>query len=261
MEHHSFFNLPKKRPRKVEEDYSPERVQRLKRIIVNLQNKGAVKMYSITIDGEIIVARTEDIEEFDDHLDFVEPDSKVIEIRTFFGSSPNCNLYQFFVHGKPQQTSSGLGAIEINDRIQDALYKQQLETSIKLLEKDNKNLEEQTLLLKKKLKKYKKLQSKLDEKQIDINDLFTKGIELFGAFQGKKMGADKQVEGLPQVTTVDVEAIEEKTPAQDHFDQLKSTYSDEQLLKAMKTSEVFVRYPDLREEFQAIVKSKMKKNE
>jgi hypothetical protein len=129
------------------------------------------------------------------------------------------------------------------------------------LEKDNKNLEEQTLLLKKKLKKYKKLQSKLDEKQIDINDLFTKGIELFGAFQGKKMGADKQVEGLPQVTTVDVEAIEEKTPAQDHFDQLKSTYSDEQLLKAMKTSEVFVRYPDLREEFQAIVKSKMKKNE
>ncbi|MBI3238613.1 MAG: hypothetical protein HYZ43_07225, partial [Flavobacteriia bacterium] len=69
------------------------------------------------------------------------------------------------------------------------------------------------------------------------------------------------VEGLPQVTTVDVEAIEEKTPAQDHFEQLKSNYSDEQLLKAMKTSEVFVRYPDLREEFQAIVKSKMKQNE
>lgn len=261
MEHQSFFGPQKKRARAVVEDYTPERVQRLKRIIENLQNKGRIKMYSITIDGEIIVAKTEDIEEFDDHLDFVEADSKVIEIRTFFGSSPNCNLYQFYVNGMPRQTSGGLGAIEINDRIQEALYKQQLETSINLLEKDNKNLQDQILLLKKKLKKYKNLQSKLDEKQIDINDLFTKGIELFGAVKGNKIGAEKPVEGLPHLTTVDIEPMVEKTPAQDHFDQLKSTYTDEQLLKAMKTSEVFVRYPDLREEFQAIVKSKMKKNE
>ena len=259
------INTSTRQSRKIVEAYSPERLERLKRLINNMQERGRVKFFSINLDGEMVVPRTNDLEEFDDLLDFIEPHSKLIEIRTFFGNSSNCNTYQFYLYGLPQQPTTnslnGLGAVEVNEKIQEALHKQQLETQLLLMEKEKQALADQVLQLKKKMKKYKNLQTQLDEKKIDINDLLTKGIELLGVFQAKKNGSNAPIQGLPNLPPSEVELVEEKTPAQDHFEQLKDKYSDDQLLRAMKTSEVFVKYPELREEFQAIVKSKKQQHE
>jgi hypothetical protein len=243
------------------EPYSPERLESLKRIILKAHDNGKPKRYSIVIDGEMIVSNTSDPDKFDDYQEFLEPHTKYIELRTYFGSSPNCNTYKFFMRpatlqGLPQQP-----VMDVQEKIKEALSRQRLETTIMLLEKDKTQLEDLVLSLRKKLKGYKKLQAKLDEKQIDIGDLFTKGIELFGAFQGKKNAtASTPVQGLPPEPP-QVEMVEEQTEADKHFEELKSEYSDKELLRALRASEVFAKYPELREEFHAIVKAKIKKDE
>lgn len=248
------------------EPYSIERLENIKRIISRFQENGKSKDYSISIDGEMIVPRTSDPEQFDEYFDFVNQHTQYLEVRTFFGDSPNCNVYKFFMMGASFQGLQGvpqLGAVEVNEKIQDALSRQRLETDIRILEKEKAQQDAEILVLKKKLKGFKKLQAKLDEKQIDISDLFTKGIELFGAMHAKKLAGTAQVQGLPTTTPAEVEIVAEtqSSEADQHFEELKTVYSEKELLRAMQASQIFAKYPELRGEFQAIVNAKIKKDE
>jgi hypothetical protein len=256
--------------RTTEEPYSRDRMDTLKQIVTRVKKNGKTRRFSISIDGEIVVPRTFNPEEFDDYLEYLDHYSKVIEVRTYFGLSFNCNVHRLYLKEMPKQHSSNLngvqlGAVEVNEKIEQALAKQRLETDIMLLQKDNAELVKQNESFKKKLKGFKKLQAKLDEKQIDISEIFTKGIELFGAFRGGKAGqvagASAQVQGLPPSEAPIVVEAQEPTQADLHFEALKKRFSEKELLKAMQSSELLVSRPDLREEFQTIVKSKIKKDE
>lgn len=246
------------------EPYSRDRVENLKNIVVRYRKNGKDKRYSIVVDGEMVIPKTDDPALFDEYLDYVNHLTRFIEVRIYFGNSPNCNIYRFDLHEalpQPLQGVPQLGAVEVQEKIQEALSRQRLETDILLLEREKAQKDAEILNLKKKLKGYKKLQAKLDEKQIDISDLFTKGIELFGAFQAKKMGVPGQVQGLPDPAPAEVEITRETSEADQHFEELKTVYSDKELLRALRASELFAKYPELRHEFQAIVNTKIKQNE
>lgn len=251
--------------RTIKEPYSRERLENLRNIVSRFRKNGKGKRYSIIVDGEMVIPKTDDPDQFDEYLDYVNHLTYYVEVRTYFGNSPNCNIYRFDLRENPSYHSlngpAPLGAVEIQEKIQDALSRQRLETDILLLEREKAQRDSEILNLKKKLKGYKKLQAKLDEKQIDISDLFTKGIELFGAFQAKKMGAPGQVQGLPGPAPAEVEITREVSEADQHFEELKTVYSDKELLRALQASELFAKYPELRKEFQAVVNAKIKQNE
>lgn len=241
----------------VKEPYTRERMESIKHIVSRYQKNGKDKLFSISVDGEIVVPKTSDVEQFDDYLEYMNSHTHYIEVRTYFGHSFNCNVYRLTLKEQIQQnTLQGipqLGALEVQEKINDALSKQKLENDVFMLEKENHNL-------RKKLKGFKKLQAKLDEKQIDISELFTKGIELFGAFQAKKLASTAQVQGLPTPPAAEVEITPELSEVDQHFNELKREYSDKQILNALQASELFAKFPELRSEFQAIVNAKIKQN-
>lgn len=244
-----------------EEPYSVERLDALKKIIFHFYENELPKFYSIFIDGEMVVPRTDDPEKFDTYKVFMEPHTQMVEVRTFFKTSPNCKIYQFKLRETYKGSLNGLGAVEVNEKIEQALKQQKLETTIMMLEKDKSFLEEQILGLKKKLKGFKKLQAQLDEKQLDLGDLLTKGMQLYGVVKGQGVPAlDGQVQGLPQ-SEQPVEIEKETSEADQKFEALKSEYSEKQLTKAINAFELFAKHPELREEFQELITSKINQNE
>ncbi len=248
--------------RTIEEPYSRDRIDAIKRIITHCTEIGEPKFYSLLVDGEMVIPRTKDPEKFDIYKDFIEPHTEVIEIRTFYGTSPNCKVYRFLLKEVPKSTFQGLGAVEVNEKIEQALRQQKMETTIMLLEKDNGILQEQILGLKKKLKGFKKLQAQLDEKQLDLGDILTKGMQLYGVVKGQNIpGSEVPVQGLPSTPVSEVQIEKEDSEADRMFEAMKSEYSEKQLTKAIHAFELFAKHPELREEFQKIITSKIKQDE
>lgn len=253
--------------RKSVERYSRDRLENLKQIVSRFQRNGKGKLYSITVDGELVIPKTNDPEQFDEYLDYLHPTTECIEVRTYYGTSPNCNLYKFYLREVPvfqsPQALQGvpqLGAVEVEEKIQQALSRQKMETEIMLLGREVQQKDAEIENLKKKLKNFKKLQAKLDEKQIDISELFTKGIELYGAFQAKKTGVETPIQGPPQTPPAEV-VIEPQSSALDrHIEELKNTYTEDQLIDALHAGELFARYPELKDDFQRIIHQKINRN-
>lgn len=240
------------RHRKISNEvYSKERLESIQRIISRLDENNQTKYYQILIDSEVIVHKTNDPNRFFEYLDYIEPNSHVLEVRTFFGSSPNCNSHRFYFKGLPAQN---LGGIDVDEKIQVALHQKNLETEIMLLQRDKDLLLEKIESQKKKLKNYKKLQEKLDEKQIDINDLFTKGVQLIGMINSKKTPQVEQVQGLPEMG---IEQVKEESETDKHFQELKENYSESEIKNSIQAWEFFAQHPELKNEFESIIKQKL----
>ncbi len=231
------------------ETYSRERVEALKQLVYKFQQQGRPKYFSISIDGELIVPRTEDTETFDEYLDYMELHTETVEVRLYFGESRNSNRYIFHLR---QQSLNGIGAtVDMDSRVEQALEKHKLETRIMLLETELKRK-------RKKLRSFKELQAELDDKQIDIKELLTKGMELYGQFQASKVPGINGVQGLPPTEPVEIER--ELSEADKFYEQLKEQCSDKELLRAIRTWEILSKYPELRGEFNAIIQSKNQHN-
>lgn len=223
------------------EPYAVEKLERIKKLIETFEQKGNRKRYMILVDGEMVVPITHEAESFDDYLDFMDVNTNIVEVRTFFKDSPNCNRYIFYLKENPQHLNGPQELSDPQSQIQQALEKQQLETRIMLLELDLKRK-------RKKLKNYKALQAQLDDKQIDIKDLLVKGIELYGHIKGGPPGAP--VQGLPPA---EVEIEREQSPSDRHYAQLKEQYGEKHLERALKLWELFILHPDLREDFTQLI--------
>lgn len=240
---------PKKTGKVFNEPYNIQRINRLKGIIKGIHEQGGCKFYSIFVDGEMVVAKNDNIELFDNYHQYMEPNTQQVEIRLHFGRSPNCNRHIFHTN---QTALSGVPAKDVEQRIKEALEKQKMETEIDLLKKELKRKS-------KKLKQFKTLQEELDDKQIDIKDLIKQGMEIYGQFNANKAGAiNPTVHGAPEVE-VEVES-EPETKADKHYQKMKNEYSEKELEKALKTWEIFTAYPELRKEFTELVNHKIKQN-
>jgi hypothetical protein len=248
MEEFNHNNRRRKATGKVfTEAYNPQRIERLKSIIKDFHHQGKQKRYCVLVDGEMVVSINTDYRNFDNYKRYMLGHTQNIEVRMFFGESPNCNRHIFHTNA---QGLNGAPQKDVQEQIKEALEKQRMETEISTLQKELRRKN-------KKLKQFKTLQAELDEKKIDIKELITKGLELYGQFNASKGGAfpSGTVQGTPQAE-VEIEA-EPETKADRHYADMKQQYSEKELEKALKTWEIFTAYPSLRKEFTELVNQKI----
>lgn len=243
------FNNRRRKPtgKVFTEGYNPQRIERLKSIIRDFHHQGKKKRYCVLVDGEMVVSVNSDYRNFDNYKRYMMGHTQSIEVRMFFGESPNCNRHIF--HTNPHGLN-GAPQKDVEDRIKEALEKQRMENEITFLQSELKRKN-------KKLKQFKALQVELDEKKIDIKELITKGMELYGQFNASKNGSLRSgtVQGTPQAE-VEIEA-EPETKSDRHYAEMKQQYSEKELEKALKTWEIFTAYPQLRGEFTELVNQKI----
>lgn len=229
--------------------YSRERIEELKFMIADFQQQGNPKRYSILVNGELVVGTNSEAENFDNYLPFIKPYTETVEVRLYFKESPNSNRYIFDL--KPEATElDGVRtqiapqdtALNLENRIVQALERQRLENQVELLHTENKRL-------KRKLRKTK--ERVVESPGIDMKELLSHGLQLYGQMNGKSVPTP--VQGVPS-TEVEIEM--EQTEADKFFEYLKDKYSEKELQQALKTWELFVKHPELRADFQELITSK-----
>lgn len=247
--------------------YSPECMERMKQILEMSADDGEPQYFSIHVDGMAVVKKTKDTERFDNYMSFIDHQTKCVELRTYFGESPNCDTHRLMVAapGAALQGVPQLGAAEIGEKINEAVTRERMQNKIEGLQRDNDRLEEENATLRKKLKKYKKLEEEARENKTDLGDLLSKGVELFGAYQATKGGAPGGVplNGTPQApqpVEVEIEAEGEPSEVDKQFEAMKAEYSDKELTRALQAMELFAQHPELRAEFQSVITSKINEN-
>ena len=229
------------------EGFDPLRIERLRTIIQDYEDQGKAKRYCIIVDGEMVVPVNSEASNFDNYKRYIIGNSNTVEIRMYFGKSPNFNRHIFKTN---YSALAGSPSKDVDQIVKDALEKERKNTKILMLQQELKRKN-------KKLKQYKALQATLDEKKLDLKDLVKDGIQLMGQFQAMKNGATP-VQGI-QEAEVEVK-VESESPIDLHFNQLKKDYEGEELEKAIKIWEIFTAYPQLQKEFMSIINQKIKKN-
>jgi len=230
------------------ERFSHERLDAIKRIITNFEQQGRKKRFSISVDGELIVPCTSDSEQFIEYMEFLEPHTEHVEVRLYFGDSPNSNRYIFHLKEQALEglNQNGLGALEVENKVQDALEKQKMEADLLELQKKVKRLK----------RKLRDAKDQLGDKQTDFKELISQGMQLYGTFSSK---STPQIQGSP-LGQAEVQIEKEQSECDKFYEELKEKYSEKDLEKALKTWEVFASYPDLRQEFYSIINAKTNQN-
>lgn len=229
------------------EGFDPVRIERLKTIIQDFEDQGKQKRYSIIVDGEMVVPVNSEANNFDKYKRYIIGNSNTVEVRMYFGKSPNFNKHVFKTN---YSALSGTPSKDVDQIVKEALENERKNNKILMLQQELKRKN-------KKLKQFKALQAELDDKKLDIKDLLKDGIQLMGQFQAMKNGG-APVQGIEEAE-VEVHA-EPETPAELHFKKLKQDYDGEELEKAVKIWEIFTAYPGLQKEFMSIINQKIKKN-
>jgi acylphosphatase len=234
------------------EVFDPERIGRLKSIVSDIEKQGSQKFYSILVDGETVVAKNYNANNFDNYKKYLLSNTQNIEVRMYFGTSPSSNRHIF----QTAQTSlGGLRQEDVDEQIKKALAKQKAESELL-------NLQNQLKKKNKKLLKMKELEVEIEElkKKQDIKSLLKEGMHLVQNF---KTGTPPPLQGTPENNTeveVEIAAENEETQADKFYHQLLEKYKEKEVIEAIKTWRVFTQYPELKEEFGAIINQKIKNN-
>jgi len=239
------------------ETYNPQRIERLKNIITDFRQQGRPKRYCILVDGEMVVSINKDPSNFDNYKRYLETHTINIEVRMFFGDSPNCNKHIFHTS---QASLSGTQK-GVQQQIEEALEKQRIKAEIETLrsklKRKNKIIEEYEEII-------DELEEKLDKNKVDIKGVLDKGMELFGKWNANKDA--KPVQGIPEgKVEVEVQAegepeVKAETKSDKFYLKMKNKYSQERLDGSLKIWSVWLKHPEMRDEFMVIVKQKIKED-
>lgn len=249
-------NKPQRKASVFTEKYSPERLNALKRLINNQNQQGIKRDFSISIDGEVIVPRSSEPLMFDTYQRYIEAHTKTIEVRLYFGESPNSNLYIFDLEG--QSANQSLGSIPAgqqfkeDDRIELILQKKDLENQLNFIKYELKRN-------KKKVKKYKKIKG--ETAGMDIKELLLNGIEIFKQYNISKQPAlvQGQMEGV-QESQVQIEPEVELSKVEKKFQKLKANHSEAELEQALAAWSLLAKHPEVMEQVAQIIETKNNSN-
>lgn len=137
------------------EPYSKEAVARLKNLVLAFYDQGENKYYSISVDGETVVAKTSDGRKFERYEKFINEHTQHVEVKMYQGLSPNCNKYQFTISRGLSGTGQGFDLMK-------QIEKAREEERVKIeLETTKTKLKEALELIEKKDKKLKKLKEEM----------------------------------------------------------------------------------------------------
>jgi hypothetical protein len=126
--------------------YTQEEVDKLYDYLKTYHEKGMPIDYEILIDGFKAVRRTNDPEMFYMFENFVNSDSRAIEVLFYTGSSNN-NDKHIFTFGEEPKEQQGLSGIEIDNRIKEGIEQEKRNWEFDSLKKENKELKETILEL------------------------------------------------------------------------------------------------------------------
>jgi hypothetical protein len=107
--------------------YDEQKVERIKTMLCGLAERHQHRPFEIFVDKFKVVPKTENMDSFDDYLDFVDEDTKEIKIKVYHtANSPRNDQFTFEVSKKEENAQQGLSGIEQVEQI----------VGVKLAEKD-----------------------------------------------------------------------------------------------------------------------------
>lgn len=111
---------------KIIEEYNPQKIEIVKRMLDKQSEKGTPMAYEISVDNFKVVMKTTDLSDFDGYEDLITNQTKYIRINVYSSMIETGvhTKYVFELKGEKseEQTSSkGLGEVEVNTRIKESL--------------------------------------------------------------------------------------------------------------------------------------------
>ena len=179
--------------------FNDEQVDRLRRLIQNQNDRGEERFFAIKIDGEFCVNKTSNPDYFDDYKEMIDGSTETVEVVMYFGKSNNCNRHIFYLKNGGVD---GLGAIDVDRKIKDALKVRDREYELQNLKE---KVESQTDYI-------EELETELEElrEKTDFKGLLKDGMQLLGAWKGSG-NASQQLSGVPEAESeVEIEAVGEE---------------------------------------------------
>ena len=250
-------NKQQRRANVFNEKYSHERLSALKRLISNQNQQGIRRDYSLSIDGETVIPRTSDPMLFDLYQRYLEPHTKTIEVRLYFGDSPNSNLYIFDVatpvYGPALGSLPTAAPAHQEERVELMMDKKDLEKDLLFAQAELKRY-------KKKVKKYKKSQG---ESGGGMKDLILSGLEVFKQYATPRGGpqpalqAPQQREGFEDSVHIEPERT---SRAERRFQSLKESLSEKQLDQIIAAWSMIAKHPDIMAKVAQLLESKNQEN-
>ncbi len=156
---------------KIIEDYNPQKIEIVKRMLDKQAEKGTPMAYEIFVDNFKVVMKTTDLSEFDSHEELVNNTTKYIRINVYNSMTETVGhtKYVFELNGARSEETSpskGLGEVEINSRIKESLA---IERDRWDKEQLHKELDRTKLLLQEAEEYIDELQGKLEKDKIKPN--------------------------------------------------------------------------------------------
>lgn len=219
------------------EPYSDDAVERLRQMIYTYYRQHRRKFYAILVDGEIVVDKTSDGRKFSAFRDFINDHTRTVEVRMYYGSSPNCNRHVFHkphtMAGIPRQDQP-----DVEQEVQKALEKQRQEFEMKRLKKQ----------LKKKEKKILELEEELASKETGLEQLtgLTKVIsDGIGMVTGKDTA--QPVSGAPEQDAEVTIEPEQQDESKAIYDALVNEIGMEKIKETLGLMQLLASHPELKE--------------
>jgi len=143
--------------------YHHTKIERIKNILTRYAESGTPKFFEIIVDGIKVIPKTDKVEEFDAHQNFIDGDTKSIEIKIHYGTSNNNDQYIYLLEEekeqeKQPQTLAGMSAEELQSKIKESIdvekekwRQQQIEQEYGNLKTAHQQLQQEHEALKKKL--------------------------------------------------------------------------------------------------------------
>jgi len=156
---------------KIIEDYNPQKIEIVKRMLDKQAEKGSPMAYEIFVDNFKVVMKTTDLSDFDSFEELVNGETKYIRINVYnsLTEAVGHTKYVFELKGEKsneQASSKGLGEVEINTRIKESLA---VERDRWDKEQLNKELDRTKLLLQEAEEYIDNLQSQIEKSKLKAN--------------------------------------------------------------------------------------------
>lgn len=150
------------------EKYDPKKVERLQEHLRLYYEKGQPIDFEIIVDGFKVVRRTSDINMFSMYENFVDADTKSIEILLYTGSSNNNDKRIFYFGEAPKE---GLSGVEVDSRIEEQVQKKLREKEFEDLKKENQELLSEVKELEKEIEQLEKDKAALEDSQSPLKGI------------------------------------------------------------------------------------------
>lgn len=152
------------------EKYEQKKIDNLQEYLRLYHQKGQPIDFEILIDGFKAVRRTSDPDMFSMFENFVNADTRSIEVLLFTGASNN-NEKRIFYFGEDQQKEKeGLSGVDVKNMVDEEVQKKLLAKEHEDLKEENSNLKKHIADLESEVDELEKHNAKLELKQSPLNN-------------------------------------------------------------------------------------------